>query len=323
MKSMWVVMAAAVAFGGWRFAEAQSAAPIEQQVVLNDDAARVLKDLNPGSLRLTARRYSSRSAAEESYKRLESALADLAASRDVRNAGNGGEASLLAEIDSTFYVYTNRFNARLVRLAEYTEAQTASATGGPSVAADKPVDVLRIAAGALGIVRGWISPSFGSYMMAGGAAPALFGSGVRRGGCSSPVEIATSVASRRSTPRSGSCVTAGLWLHSRCAAGRKGMCRLFGSTNSCPPTGPRSSANWERRRRPAAARRHPTSDAHGQSAVTPCVTSAAGNGGAEKKKPRQAGVQVLERASLRPPKSGKSGCRGGCSIAALSRNLLQ
>ncbi|MBX3602386.1 MAG: hypothetical protein KF863_17360 [Rubrivivax sp.] len=177
MKSMWVVMVAVVAFGGWRLAEAQPAAPIEQQVVLNDDAARVLKDLNPERLRLTARRYSSSSAAEESYKRLEGALADLAESRGVRSAGNGGEATLLAEIDSTFYVYTNRFNARLVRLTEYTEAQTASATGGPSVAADKPVDVLRIAAGALGIVRGWISPSFGSYMMAGGAAPALFGSG--------------------------------------------------------------------------------------------------------------------------------------------------
>lgn len=177
MKSMWFVLVAAVALGGWQLAEAQSPTPIEQQVVLNDAAAKVLKDLNPERLRLTARRYSSSSAAEESYKRLEGALTDLAESRGVRNAVNGSEATLLAEIDSTFYVYTNRFNARLVRLAEYTEAQMASATGGPSVAADKPVDVLRIAAGALGIVRGWISPSFGSYMMAGGAAAALYGSG--------------------------------------------------------------------------------------------------------------------------------------------------
>jgi hypothetical protein len=37
--------------------------------------------------------------------------------------------------------------------------------------------MVRIAAGALGIVRGWISPSFGSYMIAGGTTPALFGAG--------------------------------------------------------------------------------------------------------------------------------------------------
>jgi hypothetical protein len=37
--------------------------------------------------------------------------------------------------------------------------------------------MLRIAAGALGIVRGWISPAFGTYMVSGGAAPALFGAG--------------------------------------------------------------------------------------------------------------------------------------------------
>jgi hypothetical protein len=80
-------------------------------------------------------------------------------------------------VDSTFYVYTNRFNARLIRLPEYTQAQLDGSQASETGRAEQKPDMVRIAAGALGIVRGWISPSFGSYMISGGATPALFGDG--------------------------------------------------------------------------------------------------------------------------------------------------
>jgi hypothetical protein len=142
------------------------------------DSGPALADLVRGPVRLAVRRYSSSKAGDAAYQRLDAALADLARGSGFAVADAGQPAEVTVEVDSTFYVYTNRFNARLVRLAEYTEAQLAGQVDGKvAETSPKSVDALRIAAGAIGIVRGWISPQFGSYMIAGGAAPALFGSG--------------------------------------------------------------------------------------------------------------------------------------------------
>jgi len=159
----------------WAWADPGSAGPAISRATSGDST---LRDQVRGSVRFIVRRYANSHASEAAYQRLEAALEELARGTGMTVA-NAGQADLTIEVDSTFYVYTNRFNARLVRLPEYTEAQLAGkGTDGKLVEQQpKPVDALRIAAGAIGIVQGWISPSFGSYMIAGAAAPALFGSG--------------------------------------------------------------------------------------------------------------------------------------------------
>jgi hypothetical protein len=127
-------------------------------------------------LTIGVRRYAGSAVKEQAYERLEGALQDLAKEQGVR-AGDQAASELRVEVDSSFYVYTNRFNARLVRLPEYTQAQLDGVPTHDTTRAEQKPDMLRIAAGALGIVRGWISPAFGTYMVSGGATPALFGSG--------------------------------------------------------------------------------------------------------------------------------------------------
>lgn len=124
----------------------------------------------------SVRRYAAAKSTPQAYERLEGALQDLAKEQGVQTAERA-EAALTVEVDSTFYVYTNRFNARLIRLSEYTQAQLDGMSAAETGRAEQKPDMVRIAAGALGIVRGWISPSFGSYMISGGATPALFGDG--------------------------------------------------------------------------------------------------------------------------------------------------
>jgi hypothetical protein len=159
------------------WADANKASPAISRAT-SGDSGPALTDQVRGPVHIAVRRYSSSKAGEAAYQRLEAALAELARKSGLAVAEGGEPAEVTVEVDSTFYVYTNRFNARLVRLAEYTEAQLAGKVDGKvAEASPKSVDALRIAAGAIGIVQGWISPQFGSYMMAGGAAPALFGSG--------------------------------------------------------------------------------------------------------------------------------------------------
>lgn len=124
----------------------------------------------------SVKRYEAVAASPQAYQRLESALLDLAKQQGL-GAGDAERGMLTVEVDSTFYVYTNRFNARLVRLPEYTQAQLDGVPTDDTARSEQKPDLVRIAAGALGIVRGWISPAFGSYMMATGSAPTLFGSG--------------------------------------------------------------------------------------------------------------------------------------------------
>lgn len=127
-------------------------------------------------LAFSVRRYAGSGSKQRAYERLEGALQDLAKEQGLQTTGRT-DSALTIEVDSTFYVYTNRFNARLIRLPEYTQAQLDGAPTADSVRAEQKPDMVRIAAGALGIVRGWISPAFGSYMISGGATPALFGEG--------------------------------------------------------------------------------------------------------------------------------------------------
>ena len=125
-------------------------------------------------LKFVVKRYAGVAAEEAAYERIEAALQAVANEQGLKTSD---QAAVTVEVDSSFYVYTNRFNARLVRLQEYTQAQLHGATSDDAVRAKQAPDMVRIAAGVLGIVMGWVSPSFGSYMVAGGATPALFGSG--------------------------------------------------------------------------------------------------------------------------------------------------
>ena len=158
-------------------ADPQGPAPPIRRATWGDSVESIQAQVR-GPVRFLVRRFSNSKAGADAHQRVEAAFSDLAQSKGLTVATADAPADITVEFDSTFYVYTNRFNAQWVRLPEYTEAQLAG-TVDAKVAEVKaqPVDVLRIAAGALGIVQGWISPAFGSTMIYGGAAPALFGSG--------------------------------------------------------------------------------------------------------------------------------------------------
>ena len=158
-------------------ADPQGPAPSISRATWGDSVQAIQAQVR-GPIRFTARRYANTKVVAAAYQRVEAAFADLAQSKGLAVATADAPADITVEFDSHFYVFTNRFNARWVRLPEYTEAQLAGTVDAKVAEVEaKPVDVLRIAAGALGIVQGWISPAFGSTMIYGGAAPALFGSG--------------------------------------------------------------------------------------------------------------------------------------------------
>ncbi|KAK0039505.1 hypothetical protein Bpfe_031092 [Biomphalaria pfeifferi] len=134
-----------------------------------------------GRFRSRSQRQARAKAGAEAYERIQSALQALARERSVRLASAGAPAGDVVKVtvDPWFYVYTQRFNARRLYLAEYTAQQLAGTDAGtPSGVESSPgPDALRMLAGAVGIVKGWISPSFGAYMIAGGAREGLYGSG--------------------------------------------------------------------------------------------------------------------------------------------------
>ena len=57
------------------------------------------------------------------------------------------------------------------------QARLDGANADEQAKVEQHVDVVRVAAGVLGVMRGWVSPAFGSYIVTSGAAPAIFGSG--------------------------------------------------------------------------------------------------------------------------------------------------
>lgn len=73
-------------------------------------------------LAFSVRRHAGSGSKQRAYERLEGALQDLAKEQGLQTTGRT-DSALTIEVDSTFYVYTNRFNARLIRLPEYTQAQ--------------------------------------------------------------------------------------------------------------------------------------------------------------------------------------------------------
>ncbi|WP_157269099.1 hypothetical protein [Azohydromonas aeria] len=146
------------------------------------EAARAALAAHPGRpLVLKARRvFGSGMPPEEAFARVDATLAELARKQglQVADAGAAPANAITVELDSGFYVYTSKFNARRVLLAEISAA--AQQPGGQQTdgrAENRGVDVLRVVAGAVGIMNGWISPTFGSYMMGSGVTPALFGNG--------------------------------------------------------------------------------------------------------------------------------------------------
>src|SRR5205814_6199162 len=72
-------------------------------------------------LAVSIRRYANLKVDVAAYDRLDGALADLARARGVSVVAQSADAAVRVEVDSTFYVYTIRFNARLVRLPEYAD----------------------------------------------------------------------------------------------------------------------------------------------------------------------------------------------------------
>lgn len=162
-------------------------------------AAAVTAYLRAHGALVSVRRYAGQSDIPEAVSRIEQAFVALLQARGVpaRSSGSAVEprdgASASIDIDPSFYVYTQKFNAQRVRLPVYVAAQLQQYPGAPGEAApppvaasDPPADVLRVAAGALGIVTGFLSPSHGAYMLATGSrlsnalnerTAALFGSG--------------------------------------------------------------------------------------------------------------------------------------------------
>lgn len=160
-------------------------APTEADIqvhVEGAEAARAALAAHPDrSMVLKARRvFGSGMPPEDAFARVDATLAELARRRglNVVDASAAPADAITVELDSGFYVYTSNFNARRVLLAEISAAAqqpTGQQTDGR--AETRGVDVLRVVAGAVGIMNGWISPAFGSYMMGSGVTPALFGNG--------------------------------------------------------------------------------------------------------------------------------------------------
>jgi hypothetical protein len=153
------------------------------QVYVEDaEAARAVLAAHPDRpLVVKARRvFGSGMPPEDAFARVDATLAELARRQGLKvvDASTAPADAITVELDSGFYVYTSSFNARRVLLAEISAA--AQQPGGQPTdgrAENRGVDVLRVVAGAVGIMNGWVSPAFGSYMMGSGVTPALFGNG--------------------------------------------------------------------------------------------------------------------------------------------------
>ena len=158
-------------------------------------SAAIAAALRANGAHISVRRYAGQADSPLATSRVAQAFAALLRARGVQasvasdaSPPDGGQgAPVDIEIDPSFYVYTQKFNAQRVRLPVYVEAQLNGPTDkGPVAASEPTADVLRVAAGALGIVTGFLSPSHGAYMIATGSrvsntlnerTAALFGAG--------------------------------------------------------------------------------------------------------------------------------------------------
>lgn len=144
-------------------------------------AAAVAAELHARGAVVSVRRHAGQNDAPEAVTRVAQAFAALLKEHGVQAWPAGGAMGsdsqpVSIEIDPSFYVYTQKFNAQRVRLPVYVAAQLQETHGAhgaaaaTSVAASEPsADILRVAAGALGIVTGFLSPSHGAYMIATGS----------------------------------------------------------------------------------------------------------------------------------------------------------
>lgn len=208
---------------GWTTVGAQTASPAAasasapavvtptvsiEQLLPSTLATSVAAELHAHGAVVSVRRVAGQNDAPEATRRIAQAFAALFKAHGVQAwpagdaAESAGDQPASIEIDPSFYVYTQKFNAQRVRLPVYVEAQlqearraqetataataTTTAAMGPVAASTPSTDLLRVAVGALGIVTGFLSPSHGAYMMATGSrvsnalnerTAALFGAG--------------------------------------------------------------------------------------------------------------------------------------------------
>lgn len=182
-------------------ASASASAPSPAPIVTGDHplppptCAAIAAALRANGARINVRRYAGQSDSPEATSRVAQAFAALLKARGVQasvasdaSPPAGGQGTPVdIEIDPSFYVYTKKFNAQRVRLPVYVAAQLSGPNDkGPVAAREPTADVLRVAAGALGIVTGFLSPSHGAYMITTGSrvsntlnerTAALFGAG--------------------------------------------------------------------------------------------------------------------------------------------------
>ena len=136
----------------------------------------LLNGLAGRELAIRVRRQASSPATEAGYAQTERSIANSLRAQGLNAvAAKASGAQVEVEVDTWFYVYTNKFNARRVWLSEFASE---SATGAGEAKADQPpVDVSRVVGGAIGIFGGLVSPSFGAYMIASGVRNGVYGRG--------------------------------------------------------------------------------------------------------------------------------------------------
>jgi hypothetical protein len=78
------------------------------QLAVTGDAAGAAAVVRGQPLTFTVKRYVSPATEDDAYVRLDDGLRALARERGVQ-VGEGSAGTLTVEVDSTFYVYTNRF----------------------------------------------------------------------------------------------------------------------------------------------------------------------------------------------------------------------
>jgi hypothetical protein len=143
-----------------------------------DKASELLLQTKAQPIALRVRRQGRAAASEPAYERVEAAISAVLRAHGKTVTTPSDQARRVdVEVDTWFYVLTSKFNARRIWLSEFAQIQIDGSAGASPQAPTPTPDALRIAAGVVGLAKGWISPGFGSYMVASGARNAFFGSG--------------------------------------------------------------------------------------------------------------------------------------------------
>jgi hypothetical protein len=149
--------------------------PTSTRVESTEGLEDILRDGADGQLFLHLRR-TARDADAKAHDAAEAQLRAVAMTSRIPLLAQADAAVLDVDVETWFYVYTNKFNAQRVWIGDYYHAQPGQQDDAAQVPS-KGVDVLRLIGGIVGVAAGLLSPTYGAYMIASGSRSALYGGG--------------------------------------------------------------------------------------------------------------------------------------------------